>query len=110
MDTEQREEIREKIGRAITETEKDIIDLEELTKPIAPDNAIGRLSRMDAINNRSINQSQLHSNRSRLMMLKKAMERVDDPEFGLCMDCGEPIPIGRIMIMPEANLCVRCAS
>jgi len=110
MDSAQREEIREKISRAIEETEKDITAFEELTKPIAPDNAIGRLSRMDAINNRSINQSQLNSSRSKLIMLKKAMERVDDPEFGICADCGEPIPVGRIMIMPEANLCVRCAS
>jgi DnaK suppressor protein len=110
MDSAQREEIREKISRAIEETEKDITALEELTKPIAPDNAIGRLSRMDAINNRSINQAQLNTSRSKLIMLKKAMERVDESEFGICADCGEPIPVGRIMIMPEANLCVRCAS
>ena len=110
MDQRQKEEIRKKIQAAITETEESIANLEELTKPVAPDNAIGRLSRMDAINNRSINQSTLNSSRHKLNMLNKAKDHIDDPEFGICADCGEPIPLGRIMIMPESNLCVHCAA
>ncbi len=110
MDQLQKKEIRKKIQAAITETKQAVANLEELTKPVAPDNAIGRLSRMDAINNRSINQSTLNSSRHKLTMLNKALDRIDDPEFGICADCGEPIPLGRIMIMPEANLCVRCAA
>jgi DnaK suppressor protein len=109
MNKQQKKEIKEKIESAITETQQDIASLEELTKPIAPDNAIGRLSRMDAIGNRSINQSNLHSCRQKLIMLNRALDRIDEPEFGICADCGEPIPVGRIMIMPEATLCVRCA-
>ena len=110
MDNQQKQDIRTKIEEAIAETEQDIVNLEELTKPIAPDNAIGRLSRMDAINNRSINQSTLTTNRQKLIMLNRAMSRINDPEFGICSECGEPIPVGRIMIMPEASLCVPCAS
>ena len=33
----------------------------ELTKPIPPENAIGRVSRMDAINNRSVNEAALRT-------------------------------------------------
>ncbi len=110
MDQQQKEDIRAKIQAALVETEQNIANLEELTKPVAPDNAIGRLSRMDAISNKSINQSSLNTNRSKLILLKKAIERIDEPDFGICADCGEPIPIGRIMIMPEATFCVRCAS
>jgi DnaK suppressor protein len=109
MNKQQKEEIKEKIEAAITETQQDIASLEELTKPIAPDNAIGRLSRMDAIGNMSINKSNLHSSRQKLIMLNRALDRIDEPEFGICADCGEPIPVGRIMIMPQATLCVRCA-
>lgn len=110
MNQQQKTEIREKIQAAIIETEQDIANLEELTKPIAPDNAIGRLSRMDAINNRSINQAALTSSRQKLTLLHKAQGRIDDEEFGICVECGEPIPVGRIMIMPQANLCVHCAA
>ncbi len=110
MDTKQRKEIREKIEQAIDETGSNIVDLEKLTKPIAPDNAIGRLSRMDAIGTLSINQAALADNRRKLTLLHKAQGRIDDPEFGICVDCGEPIPVGRILIMPESNLCVHCAA
>ena len=109
MDTRQKEDIRKKIQVQLLETEQDIANLVALTKPIAPDNAIGRLTRMDAINNRSINQAALNSCRHKLSMLNKALGRINDSDFGICADCGEPIPAGRIMIMPETNLCVHCA-
>ncbi|MBW1833433.1 MAG: TraR/DksA C4-type zinc finger protein [Deltaproteobacteria bacterium] len=34
---------------------------------------------------------------------------IDDPDFGLCCECEEPIPFARLMIMPESDLCVKCA-
>ncbi len=110
MDAPEKDAIRKKIEAAIAETTQDIANLEELTRPVAPDNAIGRLSRMDAIGNKSINQSALTASRHKLTMLNRALDRIDEPEFGICANCDEPIPIGRIMIMPEANLCVRCAA
>ncbi|MBN1106070.1 MAG: TraR/DksA family transcriptional regulator [Deltaproteobacteria bacterium] len=37
------------------------------------------------------------------------IERVSkDEEFGLCEECGNPIPKERLMILPEATLCVPC--
>ena len=111
MDEQKIKEIRAKIEEEIVSIQQNISNLEELTKPIAPDNAIGRLSRMDAINNRSINQSNLTNSRQRLNLLKRALTRIDsDPDFGICLECGSPIPLGRIMIVPEANICVPCAS
>jgi len=110
MNKQLKEKSKNKIQAQLLETERDIANLEELTKPIAPDNAVGRLSRMDAINNRSINQAALTTSRHKLSMLNRALDRIHDSEFGICADCGNPIPAGRIMIMPETNLCVHCAS
>lgn len=31
-----------------------------------------------------------------------------DEEFGRCEECGEPIPKKRLLVMPEATLCVPC--
>ncbi len=31
-------------------------------------------------------------------------------DFGICEDCGEPIPIERLLIVPESDLCVNCQS
>jgi len=41
-------------------------------------------------------------------MLNKNLELIDDPDFGFCGHCQEPIPFKRLLIMPEAPFCVLC--
>ncbi|MFC4722978.1 TraR/DksA family transcriptional regulator [Geojedonia litorea] len=93
----------------ILKTEKSISDYKELTQPISPNDAIGRVSRMDAINNRSINEASLRQAEIKLANLQRALSRLDEPEFGICLKCKHPIPLGRILIRPESFLCVQCA-
>ncbi|MBU1638508.1 TraR/DksA C4-type zinc finger protein [bacterium] len=109
MTPEERAEIKKKIISDIEETKRSIADLEQLTKPIAPDDAIGRLTRMEAINSRSINEASLNQARAKLNKLERALERVDKEDFGICVVCEQPIPVKRMMLMPEAIKCVRCA-
>jgi len=84
------------------------IELIELTKPIEPDCAIGRVSRMDAINNKSINQEALRKLNIRLNKIEISLERIEDEDFGCCIQCGQTIPIQRLLIMP-GSLCVKCS-
>lgn len=44
----------------------------------------------------------------RVNRLVAAIERVNDGEYGLCVECGEPIAIARLRVMPEVATCVRC--
>ena len=53
------DELISKIEEEISVTERKIKDLRNLTKPISPSDAIGRVSRMDAINNKSVNENSL---------------------------------------------------
>jgi len=87
-----------------------IADLKELTKPIEPDCAIGRVSRMDAINNKSINESSLRKKIDELNGLEYALSIFEEDGFDSCSACGEQIPTGRLFIMPESRKCVRCAN
>ena len=109
MDTANREQIEQSIQQALAEVESDIIQLEKLTKPISPDNAIGRLTRMDAINNKSINDANLNNARRKKHQLSEMLENLNKSDFGLCRNCKEPIPIERLLLMPESDCCVRCA-
>jgi DnaK suppressor protein len=77
-------------------------------QPIAPDDAIGRLTRMEAINAKSVSEANLRSSQIRLTKLESALNNLDDPEFGICAGCDEPIPIGRLMVLPESRMCVKC--
>lgn len=109
MDAKERAELKDRIDAEVEETKLRISELKELTKPIAPENAIGRVSRMDAINNKSINEAALREAEQKLKKLNYALTRVDHPDFGVCSRCGNPIPAARLILMPQSVQCVRCA-
>lgn len=102
-------QIVERANRKLADLEERIAEYRELTKPIPPSEAIGRVSRMDAINNRSVNEAALRQLEKELDQLDKAMTRMRDEKYGKCMACGDDIPPGRLMLMPGATRCVRCA-
>lgn len=110
MTEQERKELKKRIEQSISDTERDISELKELTKPISPENAIGRISRMDAINNKSINDAALREAVSKLEKLKFAQEKCDEEEFGSCRRCKQNIPMGRLLLMPQSQFCVQCAS
>ena len=39
------------------------------------------------------------------LLLNKLLK---DQEFGICEECGDPIPVERLLIVPETNLCIAC--
>ncbi len=102
-------EIKEKIIVEIEITEKRISEYKELTKPIAPDCAVGRVSRMDAINNNSINQAALRKNEEKLKNLNYMLSKINDDDFGLCAKCKQEIPFQRLLIIPQSRFCVNCS-
>ncbi|MCY1635913.1 TraR/DksA family transcriptional regulator [Marinifilum sp. D737] len=110
MIQDKKDHIENQIKEKIEKLEVEIVTLKDLTQPISPDSAIGRVSRMDAINNKSVNEAALRKKQVQLIALKETVKNLDDPNFGKCIKCGTEIPIGRIMIMPESKKCVRCAS
>ena len=105
-----KDELKIEVAKRISNLEKEIDELKELTKPIAPDCAIGRVSRMDAINNRSVSVAALAKKKEKLLALKSIINHIDDDNFGKCVSCGNEIPLGRILIIPESKKCMSCAS
>jgi len=102
-------EIKQIILEEIAKTEKLIVEYKELTKPVAPDDAIGRISRMDAINNKSVTEASLRQAEVKLHNLERVLSRVGTSDFGICIKCGKAIPEGRLIYRPESLTCVDCA-
>lgn len=109
LETGKREKLKNHIKEKIEGLKENIKSYRLLTQPISPDNAIGRLSRMEEINSKSINEVALDNSKQTLSKMERALTMIDDPDFGLCRECEEPIPFARLMIMPESDLCVKCA-
>ena len=109
MDVDEKNKIKTKLADEIRETKEKISKYLELSKPIAPENSIGRISRMDAINNKSVLEAALREAQSKLIQLKAINKKITSSDFGLCKTCKKSIPFGRLMIRPESQLCVNCA-
>ncbi len=109
MTQEEKDKLAQEIKKRLVKTEVQIIELKEQVKPIAPDCAIGRVSRMDAINNQSISQASLDKKLIQKNGLQAALDNINNEDFGICLNCGASIQMGRILIMPESRKCVNCS-
>ena len=109
MEKEEKIHLKGRLIEKMKAIKADITAYKLLTKPIAPDNAIGRLTRMEAINSKSVNEAALRRAEETLSMIARAQAKIDHPDFGLCRECDEPIPSARLLALPETNLCVHCS-
>ena len=104
-----KEEIEALIREQMVITEQKIADYEAMSGPVTPDDSIGRISRMDAINNQAVIEASLRQAKTKLAKLQHSLASLDNPNFGNCKRCGRPIPPMRLILMPESPFCVRCA-
>ena len=108
MNEEQKIKLRELINKEIDQLKLTIERVKETVQPIAPDDAIGRLTRMEAINAKSVSEATLRSSQARLSKLEFALRNIDTHDYAIRAGCDEPIPFGRLMVMPESKMCVKC--
>lgn len=47
---------------------------------------------------------------ARAARTERALQKLDDGTYGCCDRCGEPIPDGRLRVMPSSTLCVTCSA
>lgn len=71
--------------------------------------AVGRLSRMDALQSQAMSKAQQTRRDAEQVRLKAALSRLDSGDYGYCEDCGEDIPLGRLQLDLAATRCVSCA-
>ena len=80
----------------------DIVELDQ-TK-------VGRLSRMDAMQAQAMAKATAQRRDAALRRIALALERLDNGDYGICLECGEPINPKRLEFDPTVLLCVDCAS
>lgn len=84
---------------------------DESRRPVELDQqSVGRLSRMDAIQQQAMALAAQQRRRQEARQIGAALKRIDEGDFGWCATCGEAIPRRRLEVDPTATLCVACAS
>ncbi len=71
--------------------------------------SVGRLSRMDAIQQQAMAQAEERRRNAERARIRAALGRLDEGEWGYCAGCGEEIAEGRLQGDPSLARCVGCA-
>ena len=110
MTPNEKEQIKEQIHRDLSQMEAQITQLRVKVQPIAPDCSLGRLTRMEAMNEQEVSRRILDETLLRQTRLRSALSRIDHTMFGLCIECDEEIGFERMKLRPESVRCVACAN
>ena len=80
------------------------------SKPVALDQqAVGRVSRIDAIQQQQMHLSALNRRENQLALIRSALSRIQNKQYGECQICEEPIELKRLRARPETPVCLSCA-
>ena len=82
---------------------------DDAAKPVELDQTkMGRVSRIDAIQQQEMARSAQSAARRRLALVRQALEAIGKDEYGDCRICEEPIAFRRLQARPESPFCVEC--
>jgi DnaK suppressor protein len=71
---------------------------------------VGRLSRMDALQDQAMSQERVRRRQVRLQQISAALGRIGHEDYGYCVECGDEIAYKRLQFDPTATLCFNCAN
>jgi len=71
--------------------------------------SVGRLSRMDALQNQAMAQETQRRRAQERLRIDAALQRIAEDEYGWCGACGEAIATKRLDVDPMAVMCSLCA-
>lgn len=79
-------------------------------KPVDLDEPIGRLSRMEAIQQQKMAEANRARSKIRLQQIRAARLAFQNDDYGFCRRCDDPIGFRRLKARPESPLCISCQS
>jgi DnaK suppressor protein len=109
MNINEKEQLKSAMERKKEELSKLLDDLKDATKPMGLDSAIGRISRMDYINNKAINEAGIRKIENDLHALDHWLSLYGTDKFGRCARCGNEINFNRLLLLPASSRCINCA-
>ena len=102
-------ELSAALEKQADDIEKQLERGEDSARPVALDqSSVGRLSRMDAMQQQAMAQATRSQMRLRLDLTRQALRATASGNYGECRSCQEPIGHQRLLAYPEAPLCVEC--
>lgn len=95
-----RNELQEQLE--ISEQSTQIVNLDQT--------AVGRVSRIDAMQQQSMALSAKSKAKAKLKKVALALMAIKNSDYGRCQQCEDDIGFPRLNVQPEASLCLDCQS
>ena len=109
MDVDRLAYFRKRLEDLEQEIREDMNTNPEDSGVVELDSSIGRLSRMDALQNQQMALELKRRQENQLLRIENAFKRLAKGQYGLCGKCKKPIEENRLEVFPYTVTCVRCA-
>lgn len=102
-----------KLKKQLKQIEHDLEEQLSISKSAAgvvtlDQTSVGRVSRMDAMQQQSMAVSTREKSNRRLQKVRLALKNMETGDYGFCKKCDDLISSPRLFAQPEANLCLSC--
>jgi len=104
----QEEELQKDLLNLQTELLQLLNDSQESSRAVDLDQPIGRLSRMDAMQQQAMAKANRAGTERRLKLIESALAAMKQERYGECRRCEEPIGYPRLKACPESPFCLEC--
>ena len=101
-------ELRQKLVALEEEVARSLSISSDDAKPVDLGLSIGRLSRVDALQQQHMALARRERAEVQLRQVRSAIARLDAGSYGACVRCEEPIAYARLKARPESPLCREC--
>lgn len=105
---DQTEELRRDLAALRQELEGIFATAREGAKPVDLGLPIGRVSRIDALQQQQMARASLEALELRLRQVGVAQAALASGDYGFCRKCEEPIGYKRLKARPETPFCLAC--
>jgi len=104
------ERYRRPLEESLVEIEQYLQKTEESAEAVSPDRGLGRLSRMEAMQDQQLILEARRRKKMQKVSVQSALQRMDNGQYGSCIFCGNLIPEDRLEVAPESSSCVNCSA
>jgi DnaK suppressor protein len=108
LETEQLIDLEILAGEELERLEAEDLEAADSLEVVSPDNAIGRLSRLDSMQMQEVAKEASRQRGMRIHRLREALSKMDRGNYGLCTACSEWIDFERLKAGPETLKCSAC--
>lgn len=109
MTPEKLEQARLRLEARARDIQKAFERSKDQTTKVAPDSAIGRLTRVDALQAGYVSDELRRQMTAELARIERALRQIEEGTYGVCRRCEEPLSDARLEARPDAAFCVPCA-